>query len=309
MKGNLTKKIFQIIFSILFFVGLVYLLSKLSLDDIYQRIIESNKLLLLLGIISIALAQVFKIIRFALVTKFYNFPISRREASLIQMVGISIAILTPARIGEGSKAILLNKRLNIPIAESLGIVIFERFFDFILLGSGSIIFSFYILQSRITLFLALFILFVFVLFLIFLKFFDRIKKLFTKRHFESFNNITYKDKKTLLLSIFILTVFSWLSQAALPWLFARSINVNIPFSSVFSIMCISTIAVVFSILPAGAGTLDLSFIMLYTMIGVSKETAVSILLVYRFFSIILPFLFAIFFIIYYRASIKEFKHI
>jgi len=132
--------------------------------------------------------------------------------------------------------------------------------------------------------------------------------MFSKQHIESFSGITYKDKKTLLLSIFILTVFSWLSQAALPWLFALSIHVNIPFSSVFSIMCISTIAVIFSILPAGAGTLDLSFIMLYTMIGVSKETAVSILIVYRFFSIILPFLFALFFIIYYRTSIKEFKY-
>lgn len=309
MEGNLTKRIFQIVFTILFLVGLAYLLSKLSLDDIFQHIIESNKILLFLGIIGIALAQVFKIIRFAFVTKFYNFPISRREASLIQMIGISIAILTPARIGEGSKAILLNKRLNIPIAESLGIVIFERFFDFILLGSGSLIFSFYILQSRITMFLVLFILLVFVLFFIFLKYFNRIKKMFSRQHFESFNNITYKDKKKLLLSIFILTALSWLSQAALPWLFAQSINVDIPFFSVFSIMCISTLAVVFSILPAGAGTLDLSFIMLYTMIGTSKETAVSILLVYRFFSIILPFLFALFFIIYYRASIKEFKNI
>lgn len=308
MNGNLTKRIFQIVFSTLFLVGLVYLLSKLSLYEIYRHIIESNKFLLLLGIIGIALAQIFKIIRFALVTNFYNFPISRREASLIQMVGISIAILTPARIGEGSKAILLNKRLNIPVAESLGIVIFERFFDFILLGSGSIIFSFYILQSRITLFLALFILFVFVLFLIFLKYFDRIRRMFKNQHIVYFNEITYKDKKSLILLIFILTVFSWLSQAALPWLFALSMNVNIPFSSVFSIMCISTIAVVFSILPAGAGTLDLSFIMLYTMIGVSKETAVSILLVYRFFSIILPFLFALFFIIYYGISIKEFKY-
>jgi uncharacterized membrane protein YbhN (UPF0104 family) len=256
-----------------------------------------------------ALAQVFKILRFALVTKFCNFPISRREASLIQMVGISIAILTPARVGEGSKAVLLNKRLNIPIAESLGIVIFERFFDLILLGSGAIIFSFYMLQSRITLFLAIFILCVFVLFLVFMKSFDRVKKMISRRHLEYFKDINYKDKKTLFLSIFIITVFAWLSQATLPWLFALSINVKIPFSSVFSIMCISTIAVVFSILPAGIGTLDLSFVMLYSMIGISKETAVSILLIYRFFAITLPFLFALFFINYYGTSIKEFKNI
>ena len=116
IKSNISKKTYQIVFSILFFIGLVYLLSKLNLEDIYEKINESNKLLLFFGIIGMAFAQVFKVIRFALVAKFYNFPISRREASLIQMVGISIAILTPARVGEGSKAILLHKRLNIPVS-------------------------------------------------------------------------------------------------------------------------------------------------------------------------------------------------
>lgn len=309
MKGVKYKRMYQVLFSSLFFVGLIYLLNKMNLGDVFQRINESNKLLLFLGIICMAFAQIFKIIRFALVTKLYNFPISAREASLIQMVGISIAILTPARVGEGSKAILLNRRLNVPIAESFGIVIFERFFDFILLGSGALVFSYYVLQSRITLYMTLFILIVFAIFVLFLKYFDRVKNIISKHQPEYFKGISYKDKKSLLLLIFIITVFAWVSQAALPWLFALSINVNTSFPSVFSIVCISTVAVVFSIFPAGIGTLDLSFIVLYSMIGVSRDAAVSILVVYRLFSIMLPFLFALFFINYNGASLKDFKFV
>ncbi len=55
-----------------------------------------------------------------------SFEIPFLEAALVQMVGISFATITPGRVGEGSKAVLLHKRAGVPISSALGMVIFER---------------------------------------------------------------------------------------------------------------------------------------------------------------------------------------
>jgi uncharacterized membrane protein YbhN (UPF0104 family) len=300
-------KLYRLIVTILFIFALIILISRLSFDVVYSEIIDSNKFFLSLGVMSLILASFVKIIRFSLVARYYHQSISLLEASLIQMVGISIAILTPARVGEGSKAVLLNKRLSVPMTSSFGIVIFERFFDMILLSAGAFLFSLYFLQGKFTALIGFLFLALLALFVLFLRYFNHFKKLTPEKYKKHFTDVKLKGNPLLALAILIATGFTWMLEAGLPWYLAHSMNVSIPYSLVFGVVCISTIAVVISILPAGLGTMDLSFLVLFPLLGVTAETALSILLIYRFFGVLIPFLFATLLVHYYGMSLKEIK--
>ena len=300
-------KSYQAVFSILFLLVLIYLLSRLKIGTVLGEISGSDKFYLTLGILSFILGASLKIFRFSLVTRYYGYTASILEASLIQMVGISLAIITPARVGEGSKAVLLNKRLGVPMSVSFGIIIFERFFDMLFLASGAFIFSFYILSGKATIIIGLFLSMLLALFIAFLRFFNTFKRLVPERYKEYFTDVKLKKNPLLGLVILITTGLTWSFEAGFPWLLARSMNVSVPYPQVFGAVCISVIAVVFSILPGGFGTMDLSFLILFPLIGVSAEKTVSILLIYRFFGILLPFLFSIVILNYYGMSFKEIK--
>jgi uncharacterized membrane protein YbhN (UPF0104 family) len=277
-------------------------------DLVYQGIIESDKIFLSFGILSLVLAALVKIFRFSLVTTYFHYPTSYLESALIQMIGISIAILTPARVGEGSKAFLLNKRLGVPLSSSFGIVIFERFFDIFLLGTGAFLFSIYFFKGRIALLIGLFLLGLFILFGVFIRYFNLINRLIPQKYKNGFRDLKLKNNPLLAFSILTTTAIAWIFEAGLPWMLAYSMGVSVPFPLVFGVVCISVIAVVFSILPAGMGTMDLSFLVLFPLLGVSTETALSILLIYRFFGITIPFLFSFVLVNYYGISFRDIKH-
>ena len=295
------------IITILFFFVLIYFLSQLKFDVVYEQMVRSNKVFLSLGVLSLIFTILIKISRFRLIGEYYFHPISYKESALIEMVGISFAIITPARAGEGLKAILLNKRLEIPMTSSLGIIVFERLLDVLFLGTGAFIFSFYIIKGSTTLLIGVFLLGLIVFFVIFLRYFNAIKSLTPRRYRKYFKEVKLNKSPVLIALIAVETVLIWSLQAGLPWFIALSLGVSVPFLTVLGIVCISTIAMLFSILPAGLGPLDISYLMLYGLVGISPEAAVIILLVHRFFDIFLPFLFAILLLSYNGLSINDMK--
>lgn len=303
--GN--KRAYQILISFIFIIALLYLVSQVNYNLVYQSLVGANKFYLLLGVLSLILAAFIKILRLSLVTRYFNYPLSYLEVSLIQMVGISIAILTPARLGEGSKAVLLNKRASVPMSRAISIVIFERFFDMILLGAGAFLFAYYILPRNIASVLGVLFGLLVISFIIFLRYVNAFKSLIPSRIRPYFTDVTFEGSFLLRAAVFITTALTWLFEAGLPWLLARSMNVTVSFPLVFGVVCISTMAVIISILPAGIGTMDLSFLVLFPLIGGETETALSILLIYRFFGILLPFLFSLIMVNYYGTSFNEIK--
>jgi uncharacterized membrane protein YbhN (UPF0104 family) len=306
MFGDKTRK-YQMFVSLLFLVLLIYLLSKLRVETIYEEIVEINKQFLVLGVLSLTLAAIVKVFRFALVSRSRNHPISIAEASLIQMVGISMATLTPARVGEGSKVVLLNKYSGVPMTTSIGIVVFERLFDMLVLGSGAFLFSLHLLGGRTTVLFGIFLTSLFALFILFLKYFNSFKKLIPEKYKKYFTDVKSKNSPKLIFIVLFLTILTWSLEAGLPWFLGLSMGVSLSFLKVFGVICISTIAVIISIFPAGLGTVDLSFLLLFSLIGAPVETAVSILLIYRFFGIVLPFVFSLIIVNVLGLSLKEVK--
>ena len=304
LKGT---RFYQLLVSVVFLAVLGYLLSSLKLGRVYRELLAVDRVYLILGALIFFFAAILKIYRFSLVVRVYGFEIPFLEAALVQMVGISFATLTPGRVGEGSKAILLNKRADVPISSALGMIIFERFFDMILLATGAFLFSRSVLQREFTLAIGLFLAVLVVFFVLFLRHFNSVKRFVPKRYVGYFTPVTTGGGLFLSLLVLFFTAATWLVEALFPWLLARSLGAYVPFTLVFGVVCISTIAVALSVLPAGLGTMDLSFLVLFPQIGVTAETALSILLIYRFFGIVTPFIFSFVLLNLKKTSFKDIR--
>lgn len=296
---------YRLVVSVLFLGVLAFLLSKLDLGAVYDQITKSNKLFLILGVSIFIFVILTKIAKFALISRYYFHPLSFKQASLIEMVGISFATLTPGRVGEGSKVILMNRQLGMPMSSSFSIVVLERLLDVIVLSAGAFLLSFYIIGNMVFL-TGLFFLFLIVCLFVFLRFPTVIQGMVPEKYRRYFA-VEIKEDKFLFFLICITTLIVWTLEAGFQWFVLLSFNTHLSFYMVFGIVCISTIAVFFSALPAGIGTVDLSYLLLYPLAGASMEVAASVLLIYRFFSILLPFLSTVLILNYYQLSVSDVK--
>ncbi len=296
---------YRILVSILFLGLLSYLLSRLDLDSVYNNIVKSNKIFLTLGVMFFISGVQIKILKFSLISRYYSYPLSFKQAALIEMVGISFATLTPGRIGEGSKAILMNKHLKMPMSTSFSIIVLERLIDILILSGGAFLLTFYLAKNMVLLTSVLFLVLVIAL-ILFLRFSSVFIRIVPER-FRKFFDVKIKNDRARLILIFAAALVAWAFEAGFQFLVLLSFDVHIPFYIVFGIVCIGTIAVIFSFMPAGIGTVELSYLSLYPLAGVPMEVAASVLLIYRFFSVLLPFLFAVLILNYYKLSISEVK--
>ncbi len=294
------------IISIIFLSVLIFLFTTIDMTAVYGQVLDSNKLFLTLGVLSLVLVILLKIARFCLISRYCSYPLTFKQASVVEIVGISLAMLTPGRVGEGSKAIIMNRQFGIPLASSFSVIVLERLMDIALLAGGAFFFTFYILKdAKIVFLVGLFAVFLVTSLVVFLRYSDVIMNRIPDRYRGHFKDVKIKNDKSLLSVILVSTVFVWIFEAGMPWFVALSLGTSLPFYIFFGIVSVSTITLIFSVLPAGIGTLDLSFIFLLSLVNVPMETGVSILLIYRFFSISLPFLSAIFILNYYDLSLKD----
>jgi uncharacterized membrane protein YbhN (UPF0104 family) len=223
------------------------------------------------------------------------------------MVGISLASLTPARMGEASKAILLNKRTGASMTTSLSIVIFERVFDLLFLGVGALIFSLSFLPG-VSGIIAFFVILLIIYLLSFLRYFNLVEKFLPTLLKGYFRKVRFEADLRAVLIVLTFTTVMWFFEAGFPWLTTTSFDIRVPLLVVFGIMCLSTLSSIISILPFGLGVLDISFLYLYTRIGLPLESAVSLLIVVRFFSTLLPLFLAFILINWYGLSFKKLKY-
>jgi uncharacterized membrane protein YbhN (UPF0104 family) len=291
---------YKLIISVLFLGILAYLLSKLDIGAVYEQMLKANKIFLVIATSVFILMLLLKIQKFVWISRYYSHTMFFKQAALVQMVGIAIATLTPGRVGEGSKVILMKNHLGMPMRTSLSIVILERILDIIVLSGGAFLLSLYIVKSMAFLTGLLFLLIV-VAFFLFTRFPIRFHG-FIPEKYRGHLSVEIKKERFLFTTIFISTFLIWASEAMFQWILLRSFDTHVPIYLVFGIFCIGTIAVFFSVLPAGLGSVELSYFLLYPQVGVPIEVAAAVVLIYRFFAISTPFISSALILNYYKLA-------
>jgi uncharacterized membrane protein YbhN (UPF0104 family) len=291
---------YRLAVSLVFLAVLVFLLGKLDIMAVFDQMLRAKKLYLGLAGVVFVLMLYLKIQKFTWIARYYSQVMSLRQSALVQMVGIAFATLTPGRVGEGSKVILMKKHLKIPISSSFSIIILERVLDVIVLCAGAFLLSFYLIEDMV-LIIGMFFAFL----LLFLYTFLRHQNLFVglvPEKYRGYLAVERKSNKPLFILISAATFSIWGFEAVFQWLLLRSFDAHLSIFLVFGIFCIGTIMVFFTVLPAGIGTVDASYLILYPLVGVPIEVAASVLLIYRFFSLATPFVGSAVILNYYNLS-------
>jgi len=225
------------------------------------------------------------------------------EALHYQVAGLAMSNLTPARLGEAGKLLLLKRYAGLRLSKSLQSVIYERLFDLAVLLAISIPF-FALLVGRLDPRLAwLSVLSVFfvagICALVALAMASEsagmrllrvvqkmpvVKKYITKEFMDSFYGTKKFSKRVFWMSA-LLTAIIWAVDGIAFLVIFSVLGISLPVHVIVGGMFLSVLIGLVSFLPGGIGSSEFSYIVILMILGISKSQAAAGVLVGRAFTL------------------------
>jgi uncharacterized membrane protein YbhN (UPF0104 family) len=205
----------------------------------------------------------------------------------VYLVGYLANTVLPARLGEGVRAVLLARREGLPMPDTIGSVVLERLLDILtvaILGATAAV----ALGARgQTLIVALVGLAVAVGALVVVAIAARFLRRSHWGRLERARTIvggllsgaSPAGRAPVIARALALTVITWLLDAGIYWLVARSLGVDL---APVAAMIVSTVAVLSTAIPAApgyVGTFELAASGALRALGVDVETALAVAIV------------------------------
>jgi hypothetical protein len=223
--------------------------------------------------------------------KLQEISLSLSESFRVYSVSILFGLLTPGRVGELTKAVYLKAK-GFSSASSFASVIVDRLADIVsllLIGYVSLIAFYSLFQSEIIIIGIIFIGSPLVLFILLKRSgLGRRSLLFMAKKFDrqgsgySIENKLQdflRDFNLLLRKGFgpisLLTMAAWVVYFFQLYLFSLSLNFRLPVSYFVAFVSISLLISFLPVSIAGIGTRDGALIGLFSLIGLSRESAVT----------------------------------
>ncbi len=259
-KTNLFKRVFkglQVLLLVAAFVLMGYLLRKDFQAEQFQTLLQQASFAWLgLALLAAFLGLLFKVQRLKEMAQVFGLPISFRQSFDIQVISISLGIITPGRAGELSKVFLMTETRPEARKKALGLMIIERLMDMLVLAclGGAFLLSWQ-WSGFVYGLLALGSV---VAFLAFFRFWPLLKSVVSAKMSVARLNPGHGLR--------------WLGLSALAWifdgLFQGCILASVGFFpdviKLVALNALVAIAGVLSLLPVGLGTVDLSALYLYS---------------------------------------------
>lgn len=229
--------------------------------------------------------------------------LSFRQALPYQLAGLAMSNITPARIGEAGKVLLLKKYEGLQVSKTIQSVIWERLFDLVvllaislpflglLLGKLepglmllSIIGSVAVLAACALVFVAMRYQKVGFWLLGFAEKLPVLKKYVTRKFVENFYGTAKLSSSTFWKSA-LLTVLIWAIDSFAFVLVFHAMGLPIPILYIYGGLFLSVLIGLVSFLPGGIGSSEFSFIVILMLLGLEKGAAAAGVLVGRFFTL------------------------
>lgn len=217
----------------------------------------------------------------------------------VQIAGIALSNLTPGRVGEPAKALLLKKVYDVPASKSLMSIIWERVVDLSIVVTLAILFmlSFLgrlspdiMLLGQVGIGVMLFGLLVVVFgihsesagmkLLALVQRIPVINRLVTEEFVRSFYG-TGKIKKRKILLAFVFTLVAWMLDGLTFLLAFRALGVDIAYTFILTSLGFITICGLMSFLPGGIGSADAVLLFALMLMGIDKSQATAGILIAR----------------------------
>lgn len=280
----------------------VIILSKLNLTKIIALLSNINPFYLAAALLLFIPLLVIKAIRWQLLMKAQNINYSLKDSTIMYAAALYIGAITPGRIGDFIKVFYL-KGDGHPFGKSFASVLLDRLFDLVsllLLGYAGMLLFITLFEGAIISLSCIFVgTVLLIIFFIYKRGFGMGILEYISSHFiperyrenakTSFSDL-YNGIKTLNANQFVLatfmTFFAWIIYFVMMYLFALSLSINIPFLYLATCVSISAVITLIPISISGIGTRDATLIILFSYLGLSKESAIA-------FSMMILFMYAI----------------
>jgi len=283
------KKISRLIGLIL----IVVIFSQLDWSSLKQALFQANLTYLIIGLAMTLTSAFASSYRWNYLKKIQGLNYSNTQSFIIYCASHLAGSLTPGRVGEFSKIFYL-KNDGHSYGRSAFSVILDRLFDviFLLLFALFGMLLFLNLFQSATAYLAAGLATLIILIIIYTKapairkltanlfgrLFDKLiaekYKSFLKINYQEFLTEVKKMKLTHYLAVFLLTALAWLAFFCQMYVLALSVNINIPFLYLATSVTFAGIVTMLPISYLGLGTRDAILIGLFSVYGITKETAI-----------------------------------
>ena len=271
----------------LFFI----IILNIDLSKILQILIDTDLLYLLMALALITPQIIMKAWRWQLLMKMQDINYSLKDSSLAYFAGLFMGTITPGRLGDLIKVLYIQNRGH-SFGKSFVSVFVDRTFDLlslILIGYVSMFVFITLFEREIfilsSIFLAIALLFIFLIvdmrknrrFLRWIYTFfvpERYKKDIKINFDDFFRDLGLLKMQGLFLAA-IITIVVWGIYFVMAYLFALSLNIDIPFLYLATCVAISAVITLIPISISGIGTRDATLIILFSYLGLSKESAIA----------------------------------
>lgn len=276
------KNVLRLLFGIAF---LVLFLEWAKLFDFFDYVGEINLFLFGAACILSALTQVVRAGRFKFMTSALKIKLSFYKLVLVQYLATVGGLMTPAKMGEGSKILFFEKKHMGKLGE---LFVIEKISDFLLLFIFSAL-SLTILGQYVEAVIIFFVLFLIGLFALikFDKVFNKISEFLFKNErlkvdFKNAFRRFCKNRK-LIQGTVLLTLLTWLTIYCNIYLFLKAVGISVNILTIAYFFSMSSLLGAISGVPGGLGVREVSFAyLLITFANVSKELAALGALAYIF---------------------------
>lgn len=276
---------------------LIYILSRIDLDHLVYILASADPSLIVLSVVMLFVTIILRTYRWKIIIEADGSAISLKDCFLTWLKGFSWGAVTPARIGDFSRAKFLTERTGISLGRSFLTVLIDRVFDIAILLTCTILsvlaishlFGVEVLSVGVVSILAL--IFGFCLYILtHRKLIIRIlRPLFnllvpsgvketTRTNFNDFYKALdlLSESRLYLLASISLSILSLLANGTASYILALSLGLNISYWYILVSAVISSAVALLPISISGLGTREATYILLFSRIGIAPEQAVSL---------------------------------
>src|SRR3989344_2289988 len=297
----------------------IYILSKVDIQKVILGFSKTDPMWFVLTLGIFGIQHIIKAVRWKLLIDTYGIKYPLKDSLKGWMVGYSLSLITPVKVGDFGRAYYLKGKLE--TGKALTTVMADRVIDvFILFVLAIIGVSFFVntyVKNDFLLYgtYLLFILFIAAIIIFsrkslatkfvkpFYKFApkkyaDRLKKVYFD--FYSGLEILLKHKKIIVVTTLI-TLGFWLISILGNYTLAISMGFDIPYRFLLLVMPIVLIILALPISFSGLGTRDASLIFFFSYIALTAEMTLT----YSLMILIIDYIFAVFgFGLFYKNPLK-----
>lgn len=290
----MTKNIgFSNIFRLLGLVLFIYILSQVNFPQLIALFRQMDYSYYLLGLCFLIPGLLVRILRLKILLNAATINIPFKSMGAILLKGIFLGVVTPGRLGELWQAKYLTDVSGAPIGKGLYAVLMDRIIDIIVVITiamiASLSLSLFEPTKTVTIIISMLLIFVIVTGYFLLKrryargLIGTITEVFIpqflKEKVKFFGNEFFKSLRELNRKTFIKALgcgfLYYLVAVFIYYFMALSLKIPIPFWFLFLIVSIIWLILMVPVTVLGLGTREASYILLFSLLGVSSSQAVA----------------------------------